>query len=522
MNVLKKHPSWGWIRVLCAIVVSAGMWASPAGVANAQNTGGWSEPQLMGPGWFPDIAADSSGTVHLAWSSAIMERDPNVPSLRPSHRRGYDLVLYRHTKDGVSWSETSDIVAFRQNEGSEVTRPNLLIDPDGIFHMTFRYNRVFYSNTRVEAAESAKSWTKYHPLSVDQVAYYSWIERDSFGRLHVVFTENVRTFDCPICYHLFYRYSDDNGRTWSIRTDVSSLPIGVVKPQMIVSQDDNLHVVWEAGRGGALGQLSDPTTVMYASSYDRGANWTRPVEFVVPDGRAKNITLGEDGLGNLLVVWLALPENTVYYQVSTNKGRTWSEAEPFPGMRGGFAAYNARLDHYSMARDSGGNLHLVLVGRVSEPRQALDLLHLTWNGRSWSEPEVITTYLGDAPEWPRVAVANGNELHVTWFLRDEEHIFDSDRGDYYVWYANRTISAPRVEAAVFPTPTPVPPVIPTPTMAVPTPTPVDPAIALDPVAPELALSVYGELDEMLVMGRALIPAAAILLLIIAVIRFRRP
>jgi hypothetical protein len=521
MILTVKKLSAGGMRGILILLLAGVLLSPPGGETSAQRQTGWSEPQLMGPGWFPTIAADASGTVHLAWSSAIMERDPNVPSLRPSHRRGYDLVLYRTTQDGVNWTDTQDIVAFRQNEGSEVTRPSIVIDPEGTMHMTFRYNRVFYSNVRVEDAGSAKNWSRYHPLSVEQVAYYSWIERDSQGRLHVVFTENVRTFDCPICYHLFYRYSDDNGRTWSIRTDVSSLPIGVVKPQMILDAEDNIHVVWEAGRGGALGQLSDPTTVMYASSYDRGMSWSRPVEFVVPDGRAKNITLGEDGLGNLVVVWLALPENTVYYQVSPNRGRTWTAAEPFTEFRGGFAVYNARLDHYTMARDAAGNLHLVLVGRVSADRQALDLLHLTWNGSSWSEPEVITTLVGDAPEWPRAVVANGNELHVTWFVRDGEHLFDSDRGEYYVWYSMRTVSAPRAGSIVFPTPTPVPTVVPTPTPFVPTPTPVDPAIAADPVAPEQALSVYGELDEMLVMGTALIPAAIIILLVVAIIQKRR-
>jgi hypothetical protein len=221
------------------------------------------------------------------------------------------------------------------------------------------------------------------------------------------------------------------------------------------------------------------------------------------------------------VVWLALPENTVYYQVSRNKGRSWSDAAPFTNLRGGFAVYNARLDHYTMAKDAGGNLHLVLVGRVSDDRRALDLLHLTWNGSAWSEPEIITTLLGDAPEWPQAVVANGNELHVTWFVRDEEHIFDSDRGVYYVWYAWRKLSAPRIEPVSFPSPTPVPTRVPTPTQPFLTPTPVDPMIAHDPVDPDQALSVYGELDEMLVMGRALIPAAALVLLIIAIIQLRR-
>jgi hypothetical protein len=279
--------------------------------------------------------------------------------------------------------------------------------------------------------------------------------------------------------------------------------------------------VWEAGRGGALGQLTEPTTVMYAASYDRGQNWTRPFEFVVPDGRAKNITIEEDRFGNLVVAWLALPENNVYYQVSADQGRTWSEPQPIEGVRGSWAVYNSRLDHYTMTRDSAGHIHLILVGKATAERGTLDLIHLTWNGLSWSEPDIITSMLGDAPEWPRAVVANGNELHVTWFVRDEDHIFDSDRGQYTVWYANRTLSSPRTVPVSFPPPTPEPVVVPTPTPVIPTPTPVDPVVYLTPVSPELTSNIYGELDDLVVMGQALIPAAVLILLIVAVVQFRR-
>jgi hypothetical protein len=496
--------------------------ATPGGgLVPAQPSLAWSEPIMMGPGWFPEITADASGGIHVAWSSVVMERDPTVPSLRPSPGRGYSLVLYRSTRDGVEWTDAHDIAAFRQSEGSEATRPSLLVDQYGTMHMTFRYNRIFYSNTWVGEAGSAKNWMKYFPMSVDQVAYYSRIDQDSLERLHVVYTENVRTFDCPICYHLFHRYSDDNGRTWSIRSDVSSLPIGAAKPQIVIDQLDNIHVTWEAGRGGALGQLNDPTTVMYAASYDRGVSWTRPLEFVVPDGRAKNIAIGLDGLGQLVVAWVALPENTVYYQVSNNQGRSWTEAEPVPGIRGGFAVYNARLDQYTFARDSAGDLHLVLVGRTVDERRTLELLHLTWNGIGWSAPDLIYRYIGDAPEWPEIAISNGNQLHVVWFIRDEEHIFDSDRAEYSVWYSTRTIDSPEIEPVVFPTPTPVPIIQPTPTLAEPSPTPVDPSISMDPVPEDLATSIYSEFDDMLVMARALIPAAVIILLVIGIIRLRK-
>lgn len=520
MNEKMKSLPHSVIKAILIAVV-AGLLLAGLNVASYAQQGGWSEPVLMGPGWFPDIAGDATGRAHVAWSSSVAEIDPNIPSLRPATRSGYDLIYYRYTRDGVEWSDTFDITAFRQLVGSEVTRPAIIIDQEGIMHMTYRYTTVMYSQARADEAASARAWQKPHPLSVEQVAYFSRIAQDGQGRLHVVFTENVMTVDCPICYHLFYRYSDDNGRNWSIRSDVSGLPIGVAKPQMVIDAQDVIHVVWEAGRGGALGQLSDPTTVMYAASYDRGISWTRPHEFVVADGRAKNITIGVDGNGNLVVAWLALPENTIYYQVSRDQGRSWSQAEPVPGVRGGWAVYNALLDDYTMATDSAGNLHLVVVGRTVDEPRTLELVHLTWNRGFWSEPEVITRLVGDAPEWPRIAITNGNRLHVVWFVRDEAHIFDSDRGQYHVWYSNKTVNAPTIAPGAFPTATPVITVAPSPTPSPPTPTPVDPNLAMLPVSPHAAASIYSEFDEMVMMAGALVPAALLILLVIALVRLKK-
>ena len=480
----------------------------------------WTQPVLMGSGWFPTIAADITGRVHLGWSSTMtIDQSPNSEI---EEYTGYDVVMYAFTDDGVEWNGNYDIAARIQTAGSEVTRPSFYADQQGILHMTFRDRAVYYSQAPEQLAAVARSWSLPNPLSIDQVAYFSDIKKDSKGVLHVVFTENVLTPSCPICFRIYYRQSTDNGNNWSIRSDISNIPTGSGKPQLFIDRDDNIHLVWEAGRGGATGQLSDPTTVMYSASYDGGKTWRRALEFAVPDGRSKNITIGQDGRGNLVVAWLALPEDLIYYQVSSDGGRTWSNPNPIPDVFGGWALYTARLDDYHMAVDSAGNLHLVAVGRANETDESLSVLLLTWNGSNWSRPGVIASYIGDVPEWPRIAVSNGNILNVTWFVRDEANIFDSDQGDYYVWYSRGRSSAPAVESVILPTETPTS--IPTPILAMATPTgePLNTDFGLTPVSDNLSLTIYSELDEMKTIATSLIPAAVIMLLVIAFIRFRRP
>ncbi len=503
---------WSLLGLLVMVIFAT------TGVSFGQQSD-WSQPVVMGPGWFPTIAADVTGRVHLAWASTMtIDQSTSRPG---DEYTGYDVVMYAVTEDGIEWDGNYDIVARRQSAGSENTRPSFFADPLGVLHLTYRDTTIYYTQAPVQDASIARSWSSNYPLSVDQVAYFSDVKVDSQGVVHAIFTENVLSPSCPICFRIYYRQSTDNGNNWSIRSDISNLPTGAAKPQLLVDDEDNLHLVWEAGRGGATGQLSDPTTVMYSASYDGGLTWRRALEFAVPDGRAKNITLGQDGRGNLVAAWLALPEDLIYYQVSTNKGRTWSNPEPIANVYGGWGLYTARLDDYHMATDSAGNIQMVAVGRTSEVDESLSVLLLTWNGSSWARPNVITSLMGNVPEWPRIAVSNGNILNVTWFVRDEEHIFDSDQGDYYVWYSRGRSSAPALESVVLPTATITSVPETTPVPPTPTPQPPDPALRLTPITSDLSSTIYSEIDELRTIAASLIPAAIIVLLVLAFIRFRR-
>jgi len=84
------------------------------------------------------------------------------------------------------------------------------------------------------------------------------------------------------------------------------------------------------------------------------------------------------------------------------------------------------------------------------------LMHSEWVGYSWGNPETIA--LGASapfPEWPRIAIGEGNRLHVDWLGRDG----DDPIG---IWYSTKTTSAPYVP------PLPVPADVVTLPMPVPT------------------------------------------------------
>ncbi len=513
------------IGLLPAQSDTLGQVLTPAPIAEtgAPVLGLWSEPRAFDRnGWFPDITADASGRIHVAWSNSVIYSVGTA-----ALREGFDIVLYTTSADnGVTWSTINEVAALKQGVvGSvEVTRPSMAVSQTGVLHMTFRDINVHYSNASAQAASDAQYWTKMQQVTTF-MGYFSKVAVDSQGRVHMFFTENVSSSDCLSCYHLFYRYSDDGGETWSNEADISVQPNGVAKPNILIDSQDNIHVVWEAGRGGTLGMVSDPATVQYAVSYNRGESWSQPLTVGSEETeRANNITIGQDGFGNILMVWWGLPNDLVYYQVSADNGLSWSKPTSIPNIWGSYFAYQGRQDSYSMAMDSAGNLHLVLVGRTASAEMTLRLLHMVWNGTVWAFPDVIVSYTGDVPEWPRIAVSNGDQLNVVWFVRGEDFIWSAAGDAYKIWYTNTKVNAPHIEPVEFPQP-----VLPTVVMRAtpviidtPTPLPMRPTLegTRDLVIPEE--TIYSETSQLTVLARSLIPALILVgLLMIGIVIKKR-
>jgi hypothetical protein len=397
--------------------------------------GEWSQPHDFGPYWFPDIAADATGRVHVVWSSG----EP-----------GFDQVKYSTSADGVEWSPPIDIFALPQS-GSFVSRPSIVAGPDGDLHLGFRNATAYFSQSRARTGMDPHSWVR--PVEIATGAYFTRLAMDSHGRLHFFYTQNYPDELCGDCFHLLHRFSDDDGTTWSPAHDFVFAQGGTAKPQVVIDGDDNLVLAWESGLGGDLGRLSDPATVMVATSNNRGESWSIPTgldprECTVDSGMSRNVALGLAPNDTIVAVWLRIPEDEVRYSISADAGYTWSDSAVISDIVGTWHVYNDRSDNYAMVADSLMASHLVMAGRRSLSQSGIGLYHLIWNGEAWSVPELIQSYQGDAPEWPRVAIANGNKLHVAWFVRNQEAIYSSDTGDYRVYHSAKWLDVPATTQAL--------------------------------------------------------------------------
>lgn len=420
------------------------LWSTVLGLAATghNDDGGWSRPQYLGAGWFPDIVADAAGQLHVVWVGGSVGAETQIE---------YDLVVYTTSADGTNWLEGNDIIARPQTGGAEATRPSLLPDRSGWLHLMFRDVVIHYARAPLTQAMTPEAW-QLEPLSA---GYYSTLAQDSAGGLHLVYSRKVGTATCPLCYHIFYQARPQDSSVWYEAVDVSRLSTGSAKPQLQINPDNQLFLLWEAGEGGSQGQLFDPTTVMFNTSGDGGESWGMPTQLSPLEHSARYPGLGQDGQGNLMAVWLDNRTDLVYYRVSQDRGRGWTPTALIPDVYGGWNIYPSRLDHYVMATDSLGHIHLIMVGRNSLLEGKLSLLHLTWDGAGWSSPEQIATYEGDVPEWPEVTIALGNQLHVVWFVRPEAFIWLGGKNSQ-VWYAQRPLNAPPAVPVLLPAMTQTP------------------------------------------------------------------
>jgi hypothetical protein len=419
---------------LIALVLLA---LAPAGRAGAQ-ADAWRDAVVLEDsfGWWPSIALDPLGAVHVVWSGG-QERTDRFP---------LDVVLYRR-RDREGWTVTNDVQAS-PGEGW-TARNGITVSPDGRLHLLYRRRTMIaYSSAPIRSAWSAAAWSAPRLLAYGD-PYYADITSDRQGVLHVVWnslmtdTDYGSNEDCLSCSDIYYRRSEDGGRTWTVPVNLTRTKWGSVKPRVRVDEEDTVYVTWEEGYDWFAGS-GEPQGVGLIISRDGGRVWGGPKLFGVDAGAwdddvphaPQEIAFGIDGLGNLVVVYHRVQnaaritdDRHVYYQVSNDDGTAWSEPAVIPGV-GARTGPDTGLDSYDMASDSQGHLHLVFVGARDEDDEGTGVFHVEWDGDSWGTPEEVY-HTEDYCEWPRIAVDSGDGLHLVWHERR--------RGEIFFAYQTRTI-----------------------------------------------------------------------------------
>ncbi len=522
-----------WVYVL-PTAAQEPTWQDPFEVSKPDTSiAGGISSNLYPSSWFPNIAIAPDGSVHVIWYSGIQPLDRTGSSI--------DLLMYRVFRGG-RWSQANSIISTAS--GGYTVRNGIAMGRDGRLHVTLRsFTTIKYTSAPWQAAWSAQSWQEPYPVSNQaNGAYYTSLAVDSRNRLHVVWSEavlenpNGPVRQCTNCANLYYRSSIDDGRTWSPPINLSNSLDGDNRPQIVIDSRDRIHIAWDQGRDWYAG-AGVPKYGVYRRSDDDGKTWTAPHNFSLPkrtpdtfdlDGKPnahpdapQQTTLAVRLDGNPVIVFRTV-SGAVYFTTSSNGGTSWGSPRLISTIRAR-DTQGDYLDKYSMVTDGAGNLHLLMVGYNKAEianitnLPAPSLLHLMWNGSSWSRPEtVVSNEL--YPEYPS-AVISGNTLHLVWYTRSAEDRFTSDHARYRVWYTSRQLSGAAL--AQIPLFTPVPVIEPTATVEptlLPSPTSLPTAVL---AAPVLDRPPAWESEAIPLMLLAILPTIIIIGLVIGVLLVAR-
>jgi hypothetical protein len=332
--------------------------------------------------------------------------------------------------------------------------------------------------------------------------------------LHIIYDDEGakgEEVECPGCADIYYRRSTNRGLTWLAPVALFPTGTGSSRAQIEIDRTDTIYVAWDEGWDRRTSR-GEPQYGVYIYSTDGGSTWSAPTSVLYPNATNAQLSVGSDGQGGVMLVWRTTSREYpgIYYMWSVDRGKSWSPPQTLPDIVA--RVWSSPFDLYDMATDSAGYIHLLVTGHLSEERVGQEppgLYHFEWDGNSWSPP--VPVYEGSwHPEYPHLAIHQGNQLHAAWFVR--EGSYGESVAPHQVWYAHGQSTSPAQTPISRPTFTPMPTATPSAT-ATPTATPY-PTLSLESTG--LPDGLYTESDEVLRLAIALSPAVLVILAVAAV------
>ncbi len=246
----------------------------------------------------PALAIDSEDTLHVVWEDYT-----------DTLGAGSDFdIFYKSKPSGGSWSTLE--IASTESTGASLYADSFL-DTAGNFHITWRDytdylgsgsdDDIFYK--RKDALSGLWSVTEVVSDVSTLNVYNPTIVVDSFGQVHVVWSDNTAYQEVPAGQSLFYRMRDEQSNTWGI---ISVLTVDMLDgsnyPNLALDSKDTLHLVWSDGTE-ILGSYIDYD--LFYKYFDSTSNtWSAPQ--LVSSGSTKDDysnAFAIDPSDNLHVIW---------------------------------------------------------------------------------------------------------------------------------------------------------------------------------------------------------------------------
>lgn len=299
----------------------------------------------------PWLLADGDGTLYYARPESTT--DPATGQFLDS-----EIVVSRSDDGGATWELTTTAHVLGTGFAD---RPNLATDDDGSLYVVYvlfeegcctSVSFLTMSIVVSRSGDRGETWTASRVFEGAHLAA-PVVAAEPDGAVYVVW--EARDFR-----NVMASRSLDGGVTWSGAVRVNASPGTVVEfdrrdasPSLAIDDTGTLLAGW----------IHEGTDVLVARSEDGGATWEAPVRVNDASAGSRWQVALRAAAGRVHAAWYDTRTGNVNvaYSVSTDGGRTWSDAaratsEETPAQRDG---RNTRLgDYLGLAADAAGTAYL--------------------------------------------------------------------------------------------------------------------------------------------------------------------
>jgi hypothetical protein len=351
----------------------------------------------------------------------------------------------------VFWQDTyEEMYMYSQGQGSEwsspisatlpfsMVVPHLLIDGNGRAH-AFWLNEdslILYSSAPLTNVTQVAAWTPKQTLADSAVKLD--VALDETGQLHLLYLRPDHTAAAPA--GIYSRRTADGGQLWEPATLLyqSSYFRGLkganANVELTAATEDGQSWLFAAWDNRARKQ------VFLARSGDGGQSWEAPLEVAGPESGSSSvlpfgIQVGAKG-NDVVVLWSNGQPGTLcrqFYQASSDFGATWQERQQMEELLPGMGTCTS--DHQFMVGDE----YTFLLSK-GESQSFL----WAWDGQQWSEPRPQLVLTGfDNPQTLNVVVFRCQQTAVTHnqltVIGCDETLDGSNDGD--IWQLSRSLGS---------------------------------------------------------------------------------